>query len=128
MDYLRFNLNQNTLYSSMFIQEHISNQQGSFLEICSKHKVKSLYAFGSSIQHSFNKESSDIDLLIELSESDPLERGELLISIWDEFETFFNRRIDLLTQDSAKNPYLKKSIDQTKVLIYDGSSQEIVIC
>jgi uncharacterized protein len=111
----------------MFIQEHISNQLESFLKICTQHKVKSLYAFGSSTQQSFNKESSDIDLLIELAESNPLERGELLISIWDEFELFFERRVDLLTQDSVKNPYLKKSIEQTKVLIYDGSSQEIFI-
>ena len=56
-----------------------------------------------------------------------MERGELLISIWDKLEDFFGRKVDLLTSGSIKNPYLKKSIDATKVLIYDGSKEKVLV-
>jgi len=85
--------------------------------------VKYLYAFGSSTNEKFDPMSSDIDLLVEIDSPDPIDRGEKLLSLWDMFENFFNRKVDLMTESSIRNPYLKKSIDSTKVLIYDGSRE-----
>ena len=70
---------------------------------------------------------SDIDLLVEIDSNDPIDKGEKLLSLWDLFEDFFSRKVDLLTDSSIRNPFLRKSIDQTKVLIYDGSGQKILI-
>jgi predicted nucleotidyltransferase len=33
--------------------------------------------------------------------------------------------VDLLTKESIHNPYLRKSIESTKVLIYDGQREKI---
>ena len=79
-----------------------------------------MYAFGSSTTDKFNDITSDIDLLVEIDIPDPIERGEKLLSLWDTFELFFHRKVDLLTDSSVRNPYLRKNIDSTKVLIYDG--------
>ena len=65
--------------------------------------------------------------MIEIDNNDPIERGENMMNIWDKFEEFFQRKVDLLTFTSIKNPILKKSIDATKVLIYDGEKQKIAI-
>jgi hypothetical protein len=56
-----------------------------------------------------------------------VERGEKLISLWDAFEHFFKRKVDLLTNSSIHKPYIRKSIDATKVLIYDGTSQKVLV-
>ena len=96
-----------------------------FIELCKSHKVKELYAFGSVVNGNFN-DNSDVDLLVDINENDPLTRGELLLSIWDKFENYFCRKVDLLTYNSLKNPYLKESIDNTKKLIYSGSKAEIL--
>ena len=109
----------------MNLKESIKYKMTDFLSLCKAHNVKNLYAFGSSITDKFNDESSDIDLLIEIDYDDPIERGENLMNIWDKFEQFFQRKVDLLTNTSIKNPILKKSIDSTKILIYDGQKQEI---
>lgn len=99
-----------------------------FREICSKHKLKNLYAFGSAIDPTkFSAVTSDIDLLVEMNTLDPLEKGELLLSFWDSVESFFKRKVDLITLNSLKNPFFKKAVDQTKILIYDGEKQEIFI-
>jgi len=56
-----------------------------------------------------------------------LKEGEKLLSLWDTFELFFHRKVDLLTDSSIRNPYLRKNIDSTKVLIYDGKGSKIFV-
>ncbi|MGS2764096.1 nucleotidyltransferase family protein [Sinomicrobium sp. M5D2P9] len=111
--------------SNMNLRESIKYKMADFLSLCKSHNVKNLYAFGSSITDQFNEDSSDIDLLIEIDNDDPIERGEDLMNIWDKFEQFFQRKVDLLTNTSIKNPILRESIDSTKILIYDGKEQKI---
>jgi predicted nucleotidyltransferase len=111
----------------MIVKDEILKQLPYFETLCQTHKVKYLYAFGSSTTAKFDPEKSDIDLLVEIDDPDPLERGEKLISLWDTFESFFQRKVDLLTDSSIKNPYLRKSIDSTKILIYDGKRSQIFV-
>jgi predicted nucleotidyltransferase len=111
--------------SEMNLRDSISQNSNEFLLICKSHDVKTLYAFGSSINTKFMDETSDIDLLIDIDTKDPIKRGENLIDLWDKFEKFFQRKVDLLTISSIKNPILRKSIDSSKLLIYDGKEQKI---
>lgn len=111
----------------MRLQKEISSRINDFKSLCDAHKIKYLYAFGSSVAGSFDEQKSDIDLLVEIDAPDPVDRGEQLLSLWDTFESFFNRRVDLLTNSSIRNPYLQKSIDSTKVLIYDGKGKKVFI-
>ena len=112
---------------TMKIKEDIKAKLNVFQELCDTHNIKYLYAFGSSTKEKFNDASSDIDLLIAIDNTNPLERGETLITLWDKFESFFKRKVDLLTESSIKNPILRKNIDNTKILIYDGERQKIFV-
>jgi len=111
----------------VIIKDEISKKRNDFALLCKAHNVKYLYAFGSSVSEKFDPIKSDIDLLVEIDSNDPLDRGEKLLSLWDLFEGFFKRKVDLLTDSSIRNPFLRKSIDSTKVLIYDGSGQKVLI-
>jgi len=68
-----------------------------------------------------------MDFLVEIDDVDPIERGEKLMSLWEKLEEFFHRKVDLLTDSSIKNPILRKNIDKTKILIYDGRRQKILV-
>lgn len=111
----------------MKLKQDIERRANDFLDLCQRHNVKSLYAFGSSITEKFNENTSDIDFLVEIDDDDPIERGEKLMSLWDKLEEFFHRKVDLLTNSSIKNPILRKNIDKTKILIYDGTGQKIFV-
>jgi len=111
----------------MRILEEIQGRLNIFKELCSNHDVKYLYAFGSAITDKFDAKNSDIDLLVELDEPDPLKRGEQLLDLWDKFEDFFCRRVDLLTESSIRNPILKNNINSSKILVYDGEGQKVLI-
>lgn len=111
----------------MYLQEEISGKVNDFNAVCKAHNVRYLYAFGSSITNRFDSSKSDVDLLVDIDYTDPIERGEKLISLWDTFETFFKRKVDLLTESSIHNPFLRKSIDSSKILIYDGTKQKVLV-
>ena len=89
--------------------------------------VKRFYLFGSIITPDFDNATSDIDVLVETENIPPEEKGEQLMILWDELEKLFARKVDLLTENSLRNPYLAKEINQTKKLIYDGQSKQIFI-
>lgn len=109
----------------MNLKESIQVRPDEFIAMCKTHDVKSLYAFGSAINERFKEDSSDIDLLIELNTQDPIKRGKNLIDLWDKLEAFFQRKVDLLTSASIRNPILKKSIDASKILVYDGKKLKV---
>jgi hypothetical protein len=89
--------------------------------------VDKIYAFGSSITNQFDPKTSDIDVVVKVDIDDPADRGEALLSLGDKLEAFFNRKVDLLTEDSIRNPYLKSSIDRTKKLIYDREGEKVFV-
>ena len=111
----------------MIIKDLINKRLSDFIYLCKTHKVKYIYAFGSSVTDKFDYEKSDIDLIVEINDTDPIDKGEKLISLWDKLENFFQRKVDLLTDKPIENSYLRNSIESTKILIYDGKSQEILI-
>lgn len=89
-----------------------------FIELCRVHKVKELYAFGSVANGNAN-ENSDVDLLVDINELNPVFRGKLLLSLYSNLELFFNKKIDLLTVDSIRNPILEEYIGTSKKLVYE---------
>ena len=88
----------------MFIHNEIRKNLSLFSDICKNHGIKSLYAFGSSVTEQFNPQRSDIDLLVEMEDMDPLEKGEKLLSLWDKLR-FLSKKSR--STDSEK---FKKSI------------------
>jgi len=104
----------------------IEDRYADFVDLCRAHQVDKIYAFGSSVTNHFNPETSDIDVVVKVDIADPAERGEALLSLWDNLELFFNRKVDLLTDESIRNPYLKSSIDRTKKLIYDREREKVL--
>lgn len=111
----------------MIIKKLINSNSKEFISLCQEHSVKTIYAFGSSTTSHFNPLRSDIDLLIDIDYTDPIEKGKNLMIIWDKLETLFDKKVDLLTYDSLKNPVFKKNIDTTKVLIYDERHHKVPV-
>jgi len=92
-------------------------QSPEFINLCKVHKVKELYAFGS-VGRGTDTETSDMDLIVEIDEPNPIFKGKLLLSLYNKFEAYFNKRVDLLTFDSVKNPFLEEFIGTSKQKVY----------
>jgi len=82
------------------------------------HKIEKAYIFGSALTEDFY-EDSDLDFLVKFEGNiEPLEKGELWWNLHDMLRKLFNREIDIVTENSLKNPYFIKEINSTKELIY----------
>lgn len=88
-------------------------------DICASNQVRTLFAFGSVTNDKFRPDS-DIDLIVDIAESDPLVYSDKYFNLKEQLEKIFNRHIDLLEQKALRNRFLKEEIDQTKVLIYEA--------
>jgi hypothetical protein len=82
------------------------------------YKIESAALFGSVLSDSFN-DGSDIDLIVNLQKGqDPLEAGENLWNLTFELEDLTNRKVDILTERSLRNPIFIAEIHKTKYPIY----------
>ena len=87
--------------------------------VCQQNGVTRLYVFGSVTTADFNVQRSDIDLLVELPEElAPEQKGELYFKLLADFEHLFNRKIDLLMNQSFRNPYFARAVERSKQLVY----------
>jgi len=86
-------------------------------DLCTKHKVKRLFVFGSLLTGRFKK-NSDVDLLVDFHDIDLYEYADNYFNLKKALENLFERDVDLLEDKAIKNPYLRQSIDSTKQLIY----------
>lgn len=111
----------------MQIDPIIAKYFDQLVALCKKYQVERVYAFGSVVTGDFKAESSDIDLIVEIAPMPPLEKGENLLSLWNELEELYGREVDLLTDKPIRNPFLKKAIEETKQLIYDREGEEISV-
>jgi len=86
-------------------------------KLCKNHNVSKLYLFGSATCKKFSKES-DIDLLVSFKEFDLAEYFENYINLKENLSEIFQRDIDLVEEQTLKNPILINSINKNKELIY----------
>jgi len=85
--------------------------------LCKKHKVEKLYLFGSATNDTFS-ENSDIDFLVKFNVSDLSLYFDNYISFKEKLGKLFKRDIDLVEEQTLKNPILINSINKNKELIY----------
>ncbi|MEQ9288129.1 MAG: nucleotidyltransferase domain-containing protein [Cyclobacteriaceae bacterium] len=86
-------------------------------DLCRKHRVESLYLFGSAVSGDLMADS-DIDFLVKFQSFDLKLYFKNYMSLKKQLDNLFKRDIDLLEEQTLKNPCLIRSIDQSKQLIY----------
>lgn len=85
--------------------------------LCKKHNVSSLYLFGSATGNKFNK-NSDIDFLVTFTPINLADYFSNYTSFKNGLKKLFNREIDLVEEQTLKNPILINSINKNKELVY----------
>lgn len=87
------------------------------IDLCKKHKVHKLFVFGSILTNRFN-EKSDVDLIVDFNKAEVNDYFDNYFEFKYSLEDLLGRKIDLIEEQTIKNPYLKKNLDDTKALIF----------
>ncbi len=96
---------------------YLDSYKNEINRLCLQNKVKSLYVFGSVLTNQFTK-NSDIDLVVDIDISDPLDYADNYFNLKFALQDLLNRKIDLLENKAIKNHYIRENIEQSKMLIY----------
>ena len=86
-------------------------------KLCINYNVEKMYLFGSVLNSSFNK-NSDVDLLVKFKEIELAVYYDNYINLKEKLGEFFGREVDLLEEQTLRNPILIKSINSSKELVY----------
>ena len=95
------------------IDSHIKN----IVSLCERYKVNKLFVFGSVLTDRFNDES-DIDLVVDFKKDEVEDYFDNYFDFKYSLQDLFGREVDLVEEQSIRNPYFRKSVDSTKQLIY----------
>jgi predicted nucleotidyltransferase len=94
----------------------IDNLRSEIENLCKCLRVKKLDIFGSATTEAFSH-GSDVDLLVQFDR-----RGDGLFNRYfdlkEGLERILNRNVDLITEESIKNPYFKQEVERTRKNVY----------
>ncbi|WP_216851326.1 nucleotidyltransferase family protein [Acidisphaera sp. L21] len=108
---------QQTSASTIMPQEALPAIQA----LCSRYGVLFLDLFGSANSGDFDPSRSDLDFVVEFIDLPGSGRADAYFALHDELEQLFGRRVDLLTDRSIRNPYLRRSIDKNHQRLFTRS-------
>ena len=97
----------------------IRHNEKSIKQLCLDHNVKALFAFGSVTTNEF-KDESDVDFLVSFKPMEIEDYADNYFNLVERFEDLLKRPVDLITENSLKNPYFIESINKTKSKIYEA--------
>jgi predicted nucleotidyltransferase len=97
-----------------FIQDSLTE----IITLCKLHNVKSISLFGSAAKGEMQP-NSDIDFLVQFSEDiEILDYADNYFSLLEKLEKLLDKKIDLVSRKSLKNPILIKEIEGSKLELY----------
>ncbi|MGX1023038.1 nucleotidyltransferase family protein [Flavobacterium sp. CS20] len=99
------------------MQDLITNKKEKLNKLCLEYDVKTMHIFGSAITENFSKHS-DIDILVSFKAISIEKYTDNYFDLHAHLEQLFNRKVDLITENSLSNPFFIESIEKTKKLLY----------
>ncbi|MEN9315479.1 MAG: hypothetical protein RIS35_1872 [Pseudomonadota bacterium] len=103
---------------SPVIASPIDVHRNDIVRLCSRAHVRRLDAFGSVVRADFSGERSDVDFLVEFEPLPPAEFAEAYFTLKESLEVLLGRPVDLLTERSLGNPWLRSRIESERVPVY----------
>lgn len=96
------------------IEEHRAELEA----LCRQYGVVRLDLFGSAATGAFNAETSDLDFIATFANTDVPGYAKRYLHFAEALEAFFGRPVDLLTENSIRNPYFRQTVEATRKRVY----------
>ena len=96
----------------------ITRHKAELEDLCRRFGVRRLELFGSAAVGKYRPGESDLDFLVEFEELSPGTYADKYFGLLEAIERLFGAPVDLVVASAIKNPYFRKSVDDTKALLY----------
>ena len=99
----------------------IEDRQEELKRLCAEYRVSRLELFGSAAEDRFDAGASDLDFLAEFESMSPAEHTDAYFGLQESLEKILGHSVDLIELAPIRNPYFLKSIDRSRVVLYDAA-------
>ena len=96
---------------------YVDQNMDELRRLCIMYNVEKMYLFGSVLTPNFNNRS-DIDFLVKFKDIDLATYFDNYMNFKSNLENLFGREVDLVEEQTLKNPILINSINKSKELVY----------
>lgn len=86
--------------------------------LCQKHAVRQLDLFGSAAADDFDPARSDLDFVVDFLPVPRRGFSDVCFAVLADLQELFGRPVDLVEVTAIRNPYFRKSVEETRVPIY----------
>ncbi len=87
-------------------------------ELCRRHRVKTLEAFGSAVAGAFDPAASDLDFLVEFEPMAVRDYADNYFGLKEALEQLFACPVDLVEAAPLSNPFFIEQIQPTRTPVY----------
>ena len=103
----------------------VEEKRKEIAELCKRFHIQRLDVFGSAATGAFDPDSSDIDFLVDLGGYEPSVSGRFL-DFADALEELLGHKVELVTEDSIRNPYFRRSVERSRQRVYERGDRQAV--
>lgn len=107
-------------YASRTVTPFVSARLEQVADACRARGVERLGVFGSATGPRFDPARSDVDVAVSFLPMPPPVHASCFLGLADDLERIFDRRVDLVEEHAVRNPYVRRSIASTVVVVYDS--------
>ncbi len=99
----------------------IENHRTDVEQACREYGVERLDVFGSAATGRFRERASDLDFIADFGDALP-GIADRYLDFAEELERIFGRPVDVLTEDSLRNPIFRHAVERERQRVYERSS------
>ena len=106
----------------------LEQKKTAVIALCRQFNVERLDLFGSAASGEFHAESSDLDFVVRFANREPTGAyADRYLDFAEALERLFQRSVDLVTEQSIRNPYFRREVEATRQPIYERQDAEAVV-
>jgi len=106
----------------------VEQKKQEVVALCRRFKVERLDLFGSAASGVFRAESSDLDFVVRFADRQPTgSYADRYLDFAEALERVFQRSVDLVTEQSIRNPYFRRVVEATRQPVYERSDAEAAV-
>jgi len=95
--------------------------------LCRAWGVERLEVFGSAADGRFDPRRSDFDFIVRLGPPSSAHAGSLgrrFVGLAESLEALLGRPVDLISDKPSANPYLRRTVDASRRLLYERTAAQ----
>ena len=91
------------------------------VDLCKNRGVRRLALFGSAATGSFDRSSSDLDLIVEFNPMSPVEHADSYFGLMEDLQQLFDVPVDLIELAPIRNPFFRQAVAETEKVLYEAA-------